>query len=227
MGGTIAAAYLLKAVDCHRDNVIASGEQPVLVDVDALWHVSPLTKTQSPRAVLYRTGFFPNSNRHSLQSRSSVLGPRTTGKHLAPIGSKPLEPALHQREIVRGFTKAWHCLLGTPRRRAVFLRRLRRIRTQDRRWIYWATAQYAAIRQASLQPAVLRNAMERRHVIARLCRRETVSSAVLRAEINALERLDIPYFVRRTQEQLYPDNENIPQDLIKAIQDVFYFKGIS
>jgi hypothetical protein len=69
--------------------------------------------------------------------------------------------------------------------------------------------------------------MERRHVIARLCRRETVSSAVLRAEINALERLDIPYFVRRTQEQLYPDNENIPQDLIKAIQDVFYFKGIS
>ena len=40
MGALIAAAYLLKAVDCHRDNLIASGENPVLVDADALWHVS-------------------------------------------------------------------------------------------------------------------------------------------------------------------------------------------
>jgi hypothetical protein len=227
LGGTIAAVYLLKAVDCHRDNFIASSDQPVLVDVDALWHVSRLTKTQSPRAILYRTGFFPNANRHSLQSRSSVLGWTSTGKHLARIGGKPLDAALYQREIVRGFAKAWHCLLGTPRRRAALLRRLRRIRTQDRRWIYSATAQYAAIRQASLQPAVLRDAMERRHVIARLCRRETASSAVLRAEINALERLDIPYFVRRIQEQLSPDNDKLPQELIRAIQDIFYLRRIS
>jgi hypothetical protein len=227
LGGTIAAVYLLKAVDCHRDNVIASGEQPVLVDVDALWHVSRLTKTQSPRAVLYRTGFFPNSNRHSLQSRSSVLGSTSTGKHLARIGGKPLDAALYQHEIVRGFAKAWHCILGTPRHRTAFLRRLRRIRGEERRWIYWATAQYAAIRQASLQPAALRGWLERHRLIARLCERETVTSAVLRAEINALERLDIPYFVRRIQEQLSPDNDKIPQDLIKAIQDVSYPKRIS
>ena len=74
----IAAAYLLKAVDCHRDNLIASGEDPVLVDADALWHVSPATKAQTPLDLLYRTGFFPNSNPRSLQSRSSVLGP---GQH--------------------------------------------------------------------------------------------------------------------------------------------------
>lgn len=47
MGGMIAAAYLLKAVDCHRENVIAAGEYPLLVDVDALWHVSPLTKLRA------------------------------------------------------------------------------------------------------------------------------------------------------------------------------------
>ena len=220
MGGTIAAAFLLKAVDCHRDNVIASGEQPVLVDVDALWHVSHLTKTQSPRAVLYRTGFFPNSNRHSLQSRSSVLGRTTTGKHLARIGDKPMEAARYQREIVRGFTKAWHCILGTPRRRVAFLRRLRRIRSQERRWIYWATAKYAAIRQASIQPAALRGGLERHRLIARLCGRETVTSAVLRAEISALECLDIPYFTRRTQEQLSPDKNKALRDLVDAIRDV-------
>ena len=30
LGGLIAVAYLLRAVDCHRDNLIASGEDPVL-----------------------------------------------------------------------------------------------------------------------------------------------------------------------------------------------------
>lgn len=222
MGGMIAAAYLLKAVDCHRDNVIASGEYPVLVDVDALWHVSPVTRTQSPLAVLYRTGFFPNSNRHSLQSRSSALGPGTTGKHLARIGDRPLEAARYKLEIVSGFTRAWHCILGTRGGRLAFLRRLRRIRSQERRWIYWATAKYAAIRQVSIQPAALRSGIERHRLIARLCAREKVALAVIPAEIYALKRLDIPYFVRRSQEQISADKGKVPQELIDAIREVLY-----
>src|SRR5207302_9333772 len=100
MGGMIAAAYLLKAVDCHRENVIAAGECPVLVDVDALWHVSAVTKTQSPADVLYRTGFFPNSKRLSLQSRRSVLGRTTTGNHLARIAANALEAARYTYQII-------------------------------------------------------------------------------------------------------------------------------
>jgi Domain of unknown function (DUF4135) len=219
IGGMIAAAYLLKAVDCHRDNVIASDEQPVLVDVDALWHVSRLTKTQSPRAVLYRTGFFPNSNRHSLQSRSSVLGRTSTGKHLARIDDKPLEAALYQREMVRGFTRAWHCALGTPGRRAAVLRRLQRIRSQERRWIYWATAKYAGIRRASIQPAALRSGIERHRLLAALCGRGTVAPAVIRAEIQALARLDIPYFIRSSHEQMSRDEDKTRQELIDAIRE--------
>jgi lantibiotic modifying enzyme len=218
MGGMIAAAYLLKAVDCHRENVIASGEYPVLVDVDALWHVSPLTKTQSLADVLYRTGFFPNSNRRSLQSRSSVLGRTTTGKHLARIAGKLLPAANFTKEIIRGFTNAWHCILGTPSRRATFLQRLRRIRSQERRWIYWATARYAAIRQASIQPAALRSAIERDALISRLCLRSSVSSSVVQAEINALQQLDIPYFIRRTKESMPPDKSALPPDLTEAIR---------
>src|ERR1043165_8462968 len=72
LGGMIAGAYLLRAVDCHRENILVAGESPVLVDVDALWHVSPVTKTQDALSQLYRTGFFPNSHPRSLQSRSSA-----------------------------------------------------------------------------------------------------------------------------------------------------------
>jgi class II lanthipeptide synthase len=219
MGGIIAAAYLLKAVDCHRENVIASGEYPVLVDIDALWHVSPLTKTQRPADVLYRTGFFPNSKRRSLQSRSSVLGPATTGKHLARIAGKPVLAGHYASEIIRGFSRGWNCILGTPARRAAFLRNARRVRSQRRRWIYRATEGYGAILQASIQPAPLRSKATRATLISRSCLRRAPTHAVAEAEINAIERLDLPYFVRKTNHSMPADKSSAPSELTEAIRN--------
>ena len=218
MGGIIGAAYLLKAVDCHRDNIIASGECPVLIDADALWHVSSVTKTQTPLALLYRTGFFPSSNQRSLQSRSSALGRTTTGKHIARIGTKPLGAAQYEREIVNGFRTAWRFILGTKNRRTAFLRQLRRIRSRERRWIYWPTEKYAVIRRASIQPAALRSGIERELLIARLCTRRAVPSAVFHAEVDALKRLDIPYFVRKITERILTDDISARPALIEALR---------
>jgi lantibiotic modifying enzyme len=218
MGGIIAAAHLLKAVDCHRDNLIAAGEQPVLVDVDALWHVSSLSKTQSHTDVLHRTGFFPTANRRSLQSRSSVLDPATMGNHRPQLAGKPLKAADYQREIAHGFAKAWRCILGTRSRRVEFARRLRRIRSADRRWIYWATEKYVAITKASIQPSVLRSRTERDRLIRRLCARDFVPSGVVDAEVLALKQLDIPYFERASKEMPPSDKLPIPGELIKTIR---------
>ena len=223
MGGMIAAAHLLKAVDCHRDNLIASGEYPVLVDVDALWHVSMVTKTQTPADVLYRTGFFPDSNRRGLQSRSSVLGRGTTGNHRARIAGKSLNPVHYQREIVTGFVKAWRCILGTRDRRATFAKRLRRIRSQERRWISWATEKYAAIRRASTQPAALRSGAERDLLIARLCSHNRTISAPIAAEIQPLAQLDIPYFVRKSNERMPSEKCSVPLELTTAIRHALQF----
>jgi lantibiotic modifying enzyme len=204
MGGIIAAAYLLRAVDCHRDNLVASGEQPVLVDVDALWHVSPRTERKSFAELIDRTGFFPNANRLSLQSRSSILGPGTAGNHLPRLAGKPLFAVHYQEEITLGFARAWRCILGTKARRNAFARRLRRIRNRERRWIYWSTEKYAAIREASLQPSVLRSCSERDSLIRRSCERDTVTSAVINSEVRALKALDIPYFVAKTDRRSPP-----------------------
>lgn len=219
LGGIIAAAYLLKGVDCHRQNLIAAGEHPVLVDIDALWQVAPHTETQSFADVLYRTGFFPNPKRKSLQSRSSVLGPATNGAHLARIAGKPVIAADYEREIVRGFKRGWHRLIGTPTRRATFLRKVRRLRGQPRRWIYLATEKYAAIRQASIGPAALRSAAARNALITEACRRKSADHAVVRAEIEALRQLDLPYFVRTTNESMPADPQVAPPELIQAIRD--------
>jgi lantibiotic modifying enzyme len=208
LGAMIAAAYLLKAVDCHRDNVIAAGEHPVLVDVDALWHVSPLTKTQSRGDVLCRTGFFPNARRRSLQSRSSVLGSSNTGNHLARIDGRPVMASDYVKEILNGFSRGWKCLLGTARRRVAFRKRLARIRAHPRRWIYLATEKYATIRNESVRPVALRSEEARQAVIRRLCTRSSASPALSHSEIKALSQLDLPYFVRRTAEAM-PSDESI------------------
>jgi lantibiotic modifying enzyme len=218
LGGMIAVAYLLKAVDCHRENVIAAGEYPVLVDIDALWHVSPLTKTQSPATVLYRTGFFPSSRRRSLQSRSSVLGWATTGKHLARIAGGPVPASDYVKEIIFGFSRGWGCLIGSSRRRSFFLKKLRQIRRQPRRWIYLATEKYAAILRASVSPSALESAEGRKELIARLCSRSSVKPALIRAEVRALTRLDLPYFIRQTDELMPDDKSAVPPELVQAIQ---------
>jgi lantibiotic modifying enzyme len=219
LGGTIAVAYLLKAVDCHRENVIAAGEYPVLVDIDALWHVSPLTKTQSQATVLYRTGFFPTSGRRNLQSRSSVLGRATSGKHLARIAGRPVEPSDYAKEIIAGFSRAWACLLGTSRRRSFMLNKLRQIRRRPRRWIYLATEKYAAILRASISPSALESDTVRKEHVTRLCSRSSIKPALIRAETRALLGLDLPYFVRRTSGRMPAEKSEMPSELAEAIRN--------
>jgi lantibiotic modifying enzyme len=220
MGALIAAAYLMKAVDCHRENVIAAGEDPVLVDIDAIWHVSSLTKAQSLADVLYRTGFFPNSRPASLQSRSSVLGSSATGKHLARITGKPVLAAHYTNEIIAGFSRAWNCILGAPSRRAAFLRIVRRVRSQRRRWIYRATESYGALLQASVEPGRLRSMAARQALITSTCCHRAPTTAVAKAEIAALTRLDLPYFVGKTNHTMPSDKNSVPSELIEAIRSV-------
>ena len=218
LGGMIGVAYLVRAVDCHRDNVIAAGEHPVLVDAEALWHVGPEKKTETPVDRLYRTGFLPGPSRQGLQSRSSVLGHTTTGQHVPRIRANALRTAQYEREIVAGFCRAWRCILGTRKRRAAFVRRSRRICSRKRRWIYQPTETYAAIAQASIQPAALRSGIERDLLLSRLCSRRTVLATVIHDEIVALKRLDIPYFARRPKERSPSDKSILPPEIIEALR---------
>src|SRR5205823_4953895 len=150
LGATIAAAYLLRAVDCHRDNLIASGEYPVLIDAETLWHLSRGEQAQSCLKALFQTGFISASKqRSSFQYRSSVLGRADSGRHIPRISGERLNASKYGREVVTGFRRAWQCILSSPRRRTEFARRWRRSRAKQTRWIYWPTEKYDHIRRAS------------------------------------------------------------------------------
>src|SRR5439155_8401775 len=125
----------------------------------------------------------------------------------------------YENEIVSGFRRGWRCLLGTPTRRAALRRRLQHLLGQERRRIYWSSKNYDAIRRASIQPAALRTGVDRRMLIARSCTRNAVCQTVIRKEISALKRLDIPYFTlnRNTWRSLPKDN-TAPVELAEALQ---------
>ena len=217
LGGTIAAAYILKAVDCHRDNMIAAGEHPVLIDAETLWHA---IGTQSLLELLYETGFLPSSGRRSsYQYRSSALGLTAPGKHTPHIAAMPLRAARYEGEIVNGFRRAWRCLLGTNARRAVFIRRVRRLQRKERRRIYRSTPEYDRIMRSSVQPTAMRSEPYRNLFIARSFGRSGFSRKIIREEVNALKRLDIPYFSRRaTVTSVLPVDNVAPAELINAIR---------
>lgn len=226
LGGLIAAAYLWKAVDCHRENLIAAGEHPILIDVDALWHVSSRTTRQSVSDILYRTGFFPNARRRSLESRSSILGRTSRGAHLPRLGNRPVPPRPYAKAIISGFRRAWHCVLGNPGRRAAFAQQLELMLARERRWIFCATARYGKILRASVQPAVLQSEAEREAVIRRSCSRSEVSQAVIQAERTALRELNIPYFNRRSRQRMPPESNRPPAEAIRAIRQALEWANI-
>jgi lantibiotic modifying enzyme len=227
LGETIAVAYLLRAVDCHRDNLIASGEHPVLIDTETLWHVSRRTKMQTPLDTLYQTGFFPSSNlRSSWQYQSSVLGKTTSGQHIPRIGAKSLNAERYERDISAGFRRVWRYLIESPEQPVEFSRSLRRLRRRETRRIFWPTANYDRIRRASIQPSVLRSGIKRDILIARLCRRSGVSFAVIKEEIRALKRFDIPYFTHNPLALEIVNKTAALRELLGAIRRAVRFQPI-
>jgi len=223
LGETIAVAYLLQAVDCHRDNVIASSEYPVLVDAETLWHVPRGNKSQTSLEMLCQTGFVSASHqRSSYQYQSSVLGRAKSGPHIPRIGSKRLNAKQYKHEVITGFKRAWHCILQSADPHTSLTDRWRPLRNLTQRRIYWPTRSYDAIRRASIQPSALRSGVERDLLIASLCNRRGVPSRVLRAEIIALKRLDIPYFRRRVAGRPVFDKRTALSELIDALAQTIH-----
>jgi lantibiotic modifying enzyme len=219
LGATIAAAYLLRAVDCHRDNLIASGEYPVVIDAETLWHVSRGEQAQSSLKALAQTGFVSTSKaRSSLQYRSSVLGGAKSGAHIPRIDGERLSFSKYDREVVTGFRRAWRCILSSPTRRTEFARRWRRSRAKQTRWIYWPTEKYDQIRRASIQPAVLRSGIERDLLIASLCSRRTVHQVIIHQEVKALRRLDIPYFTQKRTVWSISEKDTALPELVDSLR---------
>lgn len=192
LGALIALAHLTKAVDCHRENLILWRDYPVLVDVEALCEtqnagLSPNALESLTRTALLSTETAPSS----LYYRSNALGNTAPVENLSQLGPKTTICFRYQKEIVWGFCKAWRCFAERGKSRTHLTIRLR---VKNVRRLHRTTLAYDKILRSSTEPAALREEVRRRRLITRLCYRDGISKSIMSKEIDALERLDIPYF---------------------------------
>lgn len=196
-GALAAAAELLHAVDCHKGNVIAAGEHPVLVDADALLHPPATAEDGSEGRDSSRTQFFAVGERRAKSTATAALSAVDKGAHVPRLNGRYAYARDFEREILSGFADGWRALAGTAPRRAAFARLIERLNSLPRRRIYRATRRYESIRRASLQPHLMRDSALRRAFLQRSCDSKHLPPDVVDREIEQLTRLDIPYFTHR------------------------------
>ena len=190
LGGMIAVAARCGAVDCHRDNLIAAGEHPFLVDAETLLQTHSAREEALPRVL--RTGFLPLPAGVPGADVCASAVSREPGSHRPTLRGGPCDPADYGREMAEGFRLA-ESICG----RRAFSRRL--MEWEKFRWrrILRPTAIYADVCEGSVMPAALRSMRERSAIIMRRCRRPAVGASILRKEVEAIARLDVPYFTAR------------------------------
>lgn len=214
-GALAAVAQLVRAVDCHRQNVIAAGEHPVLVDAEALLHPD----TEGAISEVGRTGFFSDPDRSpALVSDTATLSPTSHGTHVPVLHGAHLMVGKFRADVLSGYAAGWHCLTGKHQDRRSWLRFTAAIARQGRRRIYRATRVYSEIREASLAPAMLRCGRERTQLLTERLANPRIPEAVREQELQALRRLDIPYFFEASQATIGAAEAYPPQHLMAAIE---------
>ncbi|MFE4018168.1 type 2 lanthipeptide synthetase LanM family protein [Streptomyces sp. NPDC059101] len=157
-GALLALVHALRGTDFHHENLIAAGEHPVLVDLEALLH--PGAPPRMPDGTYC----------HPADHAPDVLaGFRCAYDWIVARRAELLAPG----GLIAGFA-------GTPVR---FLPR--------------ASFVYAKVVTQSMHPDFLRDALDRERSTARLCAGRyagPAGAAVVRAEMDAVLRGDIPLF---------------------------------
>jgi lantibiotic modifying enzyme len=196
-GALLYLTHILRAADLHAGNVIASGNQPVIVDCETLLHVQtriPAVGRASARDIL-RTGMLPLGRGRDPQPDPSALGRLERGAHRLTMNSKPVPVEKYLNAIEHGFMTMHHFLHGSVRMRTAFERKVRHFLPERGRRIYRPTAHYFEILRFSHGAGTMINGLYRSLLFEALCRDGATPRSCVAHEVSALEEGDIPLFV--------------------------------
>jgi lantibiotic modifying enzyme len=209
-GAQAAMAELLGCADLHRQNWIASGEQPVLVDAEMVGsafllehrsnqvalsgqHLHPLLKTgllplsQNDCGGYYR-GIAPFDN-------TSLRGEQ---KSFWPIYSGKVErPGKYRDRILEGFTAALSFLWSPRRRKRLSEFVVRASCRKHLRVLNRATANYYRLLEDSLQPQHMQERGQRLQYLLQRCGRGRLGES----EARSLFRCCVPRFIKDNRQE--------------------------
>lgn len=189
-GGLLCLLALLQATDIHHENLIASRDQPVIVDLETIAH--PRKTPIDFASAMLETGFLPTNSALDFSALGATEPFDTPFAHRVPlrenvatIDGRSCPAAMYVADVMRGFASMFELLL-THDAREVLLRfdglRVREIRR--------ASNDYGLLLQESRHPRFLRDAAQRRQLFERL-------RGITDDELAALARFDVPCFTTR------------------------------
>lgn len=218
-GALLGLIYLARGVDFHRENLIAAGQYPVLIDLETLWHPQNCYggDISAVASVLY-TGFLPQlnlrsekhyqwsalsraANPESMALESTYInhartmqkpnGRKTEGsRHLPTFLDAPRPAAEFIGNIEAGFRWVGKQMFGAGQEQ--FRRWRDALTKQRRRFIRRSTARYQSALKWLTTPQYLRQTSARDELMARSWSAQS-DKPLLPDEIHALGQMDIPY----------------------------------
>jgi len=209
-GAQAALAQILGATDLHRDNWLAVGAQPILVDAELIGDAEPTSfrgtsnsKHRQSLPALLQTGLLPFTSRdHAGFYRGIAPLDATIQKAPPPncwprYGRVAQEPSRYVNDLVSGFEVVAE-VFGSPRTAQRFFREVvLQTAGQDQRVLLRATAQYARLLSESFDARNMISAGDRWRHLVRECCASAANRRVGLAEARSLLRCDIPKFTRR------------------------------
>jgi lantibiotic modifying enzyme len=209
-GVEAALAQILGATDLHRDNWLAVGAQPILVDAELIRDAEPTllrgksnSKHRQSLPALLQTGLLPFTSRDRAGFYRGIAPLDATIPKAAPPNCWPRyqrvaqEPSRYVNDLVSGFEVVAE-VFGSSRTAQRFFRDVvLQTAGQDRRVILRATAQYARLLRESFDARNMISAGDRWRHLVRECCASAANRRVGIAEARALLRCGVPKFTRR------------------------------
>jgi lantibiotic modifying enzyme len=202
-GALLALLHALYAADLHLENVIARGDQPVLVDVETLFHPSLAAGTGAPDPAarllsdsVQRTGLLPIAvvDEHGATDLSGLGG---NAANRPVLDGRALDVVDHEKALLDGFRLAYDTI---TRRRAEFTGLLTAFADVEVRVAVRHSRGYVSLLAESTRPELLRDALDRDAAFDLLWTESThhpLRWLVCRHEQADLWAMDVPLFTAR------------------------------
>lgn len=213
-GALLAILHAANGTDAHADNLIAHGDQPILIDTETLLHPilgQPSLLADPAMSALedsvHQTILLPTLM-HDERGTADVSGlgghgdPTLHGQAAAPpanrpvLDGRPLDPSEYLRELLQGFGDAYAAI---SRDADSFIELLDGAADSVMRLVARPTQSYAELLADSLAPEALRDEAGRQGVFDRLAEEPGFAGAarLLEHEYRDLRDHDIPIFFAR------------------------------
>ena len=204
-GVLLAALYATHACDMHHENVIASGADPIVIDVETIFHPDlpmPRTTTPDPAAEVLAssvqsTGLLPYVTVDSggAHDQSGLTGGR--GRNVPRFDGEVIEPDGHEAAVLEGFRLGYDAIAAEP---AAFALLLSSFGNLEVRTVVRPTSGYAGLMSETTHPDLLRDAADRDKalgVLREVSAHHPLWSGLADYEIADLWNGDIPLLTTR------------------------------